>query len=98
MVKDSATNLIALSVSLSEKCPYSEFFWCVFSRIKAEYGEILDYLSVFSPNAGKYRPEKLQIEKLFMQCIALCGGKKQYIYGFILVHFFSIIQRDFRRF
>ena len=26
-----------------------------------------EYLSVFSPNAGKYRPEKLQILKLFTQ-------------------------------
>ena len=24
-----------------EKCPYSEFFWPVFSRIRAEYGEVL---------------------------------------------------------
>ena len=23
------------------KCPYSEFFWSVFSRIVTEYGEIL---------------------------------------------------------
>ena len=30
--------------SQREKCPYSKFFW-----------------SVFSPNAGKYGPEKLQI-------------------------------------
>ena len=28
-------------VPLSEKCPHSEFFWSVFSRIRAEYGEIL---------------------------------------------------------
>ena len=32
------------------------YFWSVFSCIRTEYGEIL-YLSVFSPNAGKYRPE-----------------------------------------
>ena len=25
---------------LRQKCPYSEFFWSVFSRIRAEYGEI----------------------------------------------------------
>ena len=34
-------------VALSEKCPYSELFWSVFSRIRTEYGEIL------CPNAGK---------------------------------------------
>ena len=26
--------------SLREKCPYTEFFWSVFSRIRTEYGEI----------------------------------------------------------
>ena len=27
-------------VALRKKCPYSEFFWSVFSRIRTEYGEI----------------------------------------------------------
>ena len=35
---------------MSEKCPYSEIFW-----------------SVFSPNAGKYRPKRLRMRTLFMQ-------------------------------
>ena len=30
--------------SLREKCPYSELFWSVFSRIRTEYGEILSLL------------------------------------------------------
>ena len=37
------------------------FFCSVFSRIQAEYGKMLvdaPYLSVFSPNAGKYGPKK----------------------------------------
>ena len=39
------------------------FFWSVFSRIRTEYeeiseGENTEYLSVFSPNAGKYGTEK----------------------------------------
>ena len=28
-------------------------------------------LSIFRPNAGKYRPEKLQIRALFTQCMSL---------------------------
>ena len=40
-------------MELSEKCPYSELFWSVFSRIRTD----TLYLSVFSPNAGKYGPE-----------------------------------------
>ena len=30
--------------------------------------KIQKYLSVFSPNAGKYGPEKLRIRTLFTQC------------------------------
>ena len=30
-----------VSISLREKCPYSELSWSVFSRIRTEYGEIL---------------------------------------------------------
>ena len=34
--------IIALvSISLSEKCLYSEFFWSVFSLIQTEYGDIV---------------------------------------------------------
>ena len=28
-------------MSLCKKCPYSELFWSVFSRIRTEYGETL---------------------------------------------------------
>ena len=31
---------------LCEKCPYSEFFWSVFSRIRTGYGEIMSSYSV----------------------------------------------------
>ena len=48
-----------------KKVQIRSFFWSVFSRIRTEYGEIL--LSVFSPNAGKYGPEKIGIWTLFMQ-------------------------------
>ena len=40
------------------------FFCSIFSHIRTEYGEIqiislyTEYLSVFSPNVGKYGPEK----------------------------------------
>ena len=33
------------------------FFWFVFSRMRTEYAKMLR-ISVFCPNAGKYRPEK----------------------------------------
>ena len=34
--------------ALREKCPCSELFWSVYSRIRTEYGKI----PVFSPTAG----------------------------------------------
>ena len=33
------------------------FFWSVFFRIRTEYGD-LPWISIFTPNAGKYGPEK----------------------------------------
>ena len=35
-----------------------------------------EYLSVFSPNAGKYGPEKLRIRILFTQCVDTKNTKK----------------------
>ena len=35
------------------------------------FGLNTPYLSVFSPNAGKYGPEKLQLRTLFTQCTLL---------------------------
>ena len=31
----------AETLTLCEKCPYSEFFWSIFSRVPTEYGDIL---------------------------------------------------------
>ena len=31
--------LKSTKLPVSKKCPYSEFFWSVFSRIRTEYGE-----------------------------------------------------------
>ena len=56
-----ACEALFMKYSLRENSPYSEFFWSVFSRIWTEYGD----LSVFSPNAGQYGPEKLRIRTLF---------------------------------
>ena len=42
------------------------FFWSVFSHIRTERTDT-SYLSVFSPNVGKYGPEKLRIWTNFTQ-------------------------------
>ena len=54
--------LLIFKESLCEKCPDSHLFWSVFFRIRTKYGEMriridTEYLSAFSPNAGKYGPE-----------------------------------------
>ena len=38
---DELVDTITTQSTLHEKCPYSEFFWSVISRIWNEYGEIL---------------------------------------------------------
>ena len=41
--------------TLREKCSYSELFWCAFSRIWTEYGEILWVRTLFTPcKSGKF--------------------------------------------
>ena len=45
-------------VSLHEKCRNTEFFWSVFSCIRTEYEDLVRIYSVFTPNTGKYGPEK----------------------------------------
>ena len=44
------------SLTLRKKCPYSELFWSVFSRIRAVYGEIL----VASPYSVQMRENEDQ--------------------------------------
>ena len=33
-------NYLIISISLREECPYSEFFWSVFSRIQSKCGKM----------------------------------------------------------
>ena len=55
------------SQSLCKKCPNTEFFLVrIFPHLDLIRRDT-DYLSVFSPNAGKHGPEKLRIWPLFTQ-------------------------------
>ena len=55
-------------IALHEKCPNTEFFWSVSSRIRTEYGEIFR----ISPYSARMREntdqKKLHIWTLFTQC------------------------------
>ena len=55
---------------MREKCPYSEFFWSVFSRIRTEYGEILRTLSIQS-ECGKIRTRKTPNTDTFLAVFSL---------------------------
>ena len=52
-----------LSITLREKCPYSEFFWSVFSHILTEYGDMLVFLRIQS-ECGKIRARKSPVRAL----------------------------------
>ena len=54
---------------------YLEFSWSVYSHILTEYGEI----RIFSTNAGKYRPEKLQIRTLSTQWFTFTINYREWI-------------------
>ena len=56
-----------MSLPLREKCPYSVFLVRIFPNSDTVQRDT-EYLSVFSPNAGKDGQEKLRIQSLFMQC------------------------------
>ena len=64
-------SIIIWLASLREKCPYSEFFWPVFSNISDWIRRDTPYLPLFSPSAGKYGPKNFRIRTLFTQCILL---------------------------
>ena len=44
--------------SLREKCPHSEFFWSIFSRIRTEYGKILAVSFRIQSESGNIRTRK----------------------------------------
>ena len=57
-----------LITTLREKCRNKEFFLVHIFSHSDWIRRDTQYLSVFSPNAGKYEPEKLRISTLFTQC------------------------------
>ena len=55
-------------ISLREKCPYSEFCWSVFSRIRTD----IPYLFVFSLNTEKYDQKNSEYGQISR---SVCLGK-----------------------
>ena len=69
-----------MTISLREKCPYLEFFWPVFSRIRTEYGEILR-ISSYSVRIRENTDQKKYEYGDFLRSVyeVGCPGKSQYI-------------------
>ena len=61
---------VEIPFSLCKKCPSWSFLACIFPHSDWIWRDT-EYLSAFSPNAGKCGPEKLQIPTLFTQCLLL---------------------------
>ena len=55
-------HMITERQSLRQKCPYSEFFWSVFSRIQTEYGEIL-----FRVNFSEAVDQRCSVKKRLLE-------------------------------
>ena len=47
----------AVTTTLREKCPYSEFFWSIFSHIWTNYGDLL-CISLYSIRMGENADQK----------------------------------------
>ena len=68
------TNYITISISnqnlipLHEKCPYSEFFWSVFSRTRTAYGDLL----CISPYSIQMRTRKTLEKDTFYEIQTSC--------------------------
>ena len=57
--------IIVIEITLREKCLYLKFFWSLFFRIRIEFGNLQSSFLYSAQNAGKHRPGKLQIRRLF---------------------------------
>ena len=55
--------------TLRKKCPYSEFFWSIFSRIRTEYREILG-ISLYSVQMRENTDQKTPNTDTFYAIIA----------------------------
>ena len=59
-----------LQVTMLEKCPYSKFFWFVFSRIWTKYGEIFR-ISPYSVRIREIRTRKTANTNTFHAMLAI---------------------------
>ena len=73
-----------LSIALRKKCPYSEFFWTVFSRIRTEYREMRS----IPPYSVQMRQKTDQKNSKYEQTLHLFGLVEQTSVGFERASFY----------
>ena len=69
----------SITITLREKCPYSDFFWPSFSRIRIESGEIQNicpYSVRTRGNADQNNSEYVHFLRSVSQYFTKYGGKK----------------------
>ena len=57
-----------VSISLQKKCPFSELFWCAFSRIRTKYEEMLR-ISPYSVRMPENADQNNSEYGHFLRCI-----------------------------
>ena len=94
--------MFTISFSLHKKCPYSEFFWSIFSHLRIEYGEIRSiapYLVRMRENTDQKNSECGHFSRsvcyfsMFNRCsnlsiVDICDGR-----GYETVHYKQICSR-----
>ena len=84
------------SFALHEKCPYSEFFWSVFSRIRTEYREILR-ISPYSVRMWENKEQKTLNTDILHAVLLFsryCFVKIRYLFKVLYWHMFQIIENE----
>ena len=65
-------------------CVFGVFLVCIFPHSDS-IRRYTPYLSVFSPNVGKYEPEKLWIQTLFTHCLWITTALHEQIFAWIFI-------------
>ena len=87
--KDNFTPLIHKN-TLREKCPNTEFFLVRIFRHSYWIRIDASYLSVFSPNAGKYKPEKTKYLDTFHAVTVLLLRFSCFFYKHHFIYYFFL--------
>ena len=63
---------LIIKLSLREKCPYSEFYWHLFSRIRTEYGPEKLQIQTFFTQCILYTTNPCNATNLFRYSMVFC--------------------------